>query len=318
MFGDLVIAYLFLGGAGAGACFVLALLSLRTPSFALSDAGGGKPSWEAASLRPLSSYARLFGRAQAVSLAFLLLGTCCLAADLGRFDRAALLFLQPAPTVLSFGAWSLVACIAVAFVVLLAWHSAFRRLGVRGLRVLFLSQALFALFAMVYTGLLLGSLSAVPLWHGAWLPALFVVSSFSCGLALVCASALLGGSGDEFSLLVHGLMTADAAVIIVEFAVLAGLFACASTAGIPEGSGTEAAIAQSMALLTEGDPSRVFWGVFIGVGMVLPLLLEVGMAIFRAKAPLVAIAACACVLVGGFAMRYCFVVAGVHPAIVTM
>lgn len=318
MFGDLVIAYLFFGGAGAGACFVLALLSLRTPSRALSDADSPALSWGSEAFRPAQAYVRLFGRAQATALAFLAVGACCIAGDLGRFDRAIMLLFRPAPTVLSFGSWSLLACVAIASAVLVAWHSAFRALSVRGARALFLTQAVCALFVMLYTGLLLGGLAAVPLWHGAWLPPLFVVSSLSCGLVLVCASALLGGSSEDFSSLLHALMTADAAVIVVEAVVLAGLFASSLSAGLPEGSGTQMALADSIELLTSGPPSQVFWAVFVGIGMALPLSLEMGMALLRAKAPLAMLATCACVLAGGFAMRYCFVIAGVHPTIVTM
>lgn len=317
VFGNLVVAYLFLGGAGAGACFVLSVLALRTPSSALAACDDSSLSWTPARFRPLPSYARLFARGQTTALSFLVLGACCLAADLGRFDKVLLLFVRPAPTVLSFGAWSLTACACLAAAMALAWRSSFRKATVRALRTMALVQAIAAFFTMVYTGLLLGSLAAVPLWHGVWLPALFAVSSVSCGLALVSTVGLLGGSEEFFSLF-RGLMTADAAVIVVEAAVLACLVACAASFGSPEGSGTQAAAEESVALLLGGPLSGMFWLGFVGAGMVLPLALEAGMAALRAKAPLAMVATCGCVLAGGLAMRCCFVAAGVHPAIMTM
>ena len=84
-------------------------------------------------------------------------------------------------------------CAALAVLAGLAWAGLARRWRFAAVRVLQAALALAALAVMLYTGLLLQSLNAVPLWATPWLPALFVLSSLSCGMALVLAACVLAG-----------------------------------------------------------------------------------------------------------------------------
>ena len=51
------------------------------------------------------------------------------------------------------------------------------------------------------------------------------------------------------------------------------------------------------------------------MGLALPLVLEVVLLSDKAKPRGLALAASACVLFGGFVMRFCIVEAGMHPVI---
>ena len=75
MFSELVVCYLFLGGAGAGACLVLSILGILVPRDRLSKGSGRSifVSWE---------YRKLFGFGFAFALVALAAGVLFLFADL--------------------------------------------------------------------------------------------------------------------------------------------------------------------------------------------------------------------------------------------
>lgn len=98
MFGELVTAYLFLAGVGAGgvaAASVADLLLVREPF-------GADVVPDFAEKRPAE---RLVAGVLALSCGALALGAGCLAADLGRIDRVLSLFLTPPATLMNLGAW---------------------------------------------------------------------------------------------------------------------------------------------------------------------------------------------------------------------
>ena len=99
MFGELVTAYLFLAGVGAGgvaAASVADLLFVREPF-------GADVVPDFAEKRPAE---RLVAGVLALSCGALALGAGCLAADLGRADRVLSLFLAPPVTLMNLGAWA--------------------------------------------------------------------------------------------------------------------------------------------------------------------------------------------------------------------
>lgn len=105
MFSELVVAYLFLGGTGAGALLIAAVLMLLADERAVSrgvvvrfrDNGS-------------AAYRRLFVPILVASLVVLVLGTLCLAADVGRLDRILLLAVSSPSNYLVVGFWALLLC----------------------------------------------------------------------------------------------------------------------------------------------------------------------------------------------------------------
>lgn len=321
MLGPLIVCYLFLGGTGAGACLVLAVLGMLAPRELVAMQGvGGRgvgrgPAGAHAVLRPPAPYRRLLAPGYAAALVALALGMVCLLADVGRADRLLLLLTSPALSHVAVGAWSLVVCAALAVLAGLAWAGLARRWRFAAVRVLQAALALAALAVMLYTGLLLQSLSAVPLWATPWLPALFVLSSLSCGMALVLATAQLTGAAFAFATVLGRLAAVDAAVIVLEAAVLAA-FAGTALAGIGGDflvGRTAEALEASAEVLVAGEAAWLFWGGFVLAGLAVPFALDVVLARLRRPRPALALVAAACVLAGGLAMRYCVVEAGMHP-----
>lgn len=144
----------------------------------------------------------------------------------------------------------------------------------------------------IYTGILLSSLGARPLWSSAALGPLFLVSGLSTGAAF---AHLVARDPDEQA----SLLRADNVFLVVELALI-GLILI----GLLTASAVHANAAQ---LLLGGPYTAVFWVFVVGLGILLPLTLQALMASHRIPhtviAPLLVIG-------GGLALRFVIVSAG--------
>lgn len=327
MFGDLIAAYLFLGGTGGGACVVVGVLGL------LVD---GDDARRAARTRFRDGrgrlYGRLFGASLVAALGALGLGTLCLLADVGRPDRVHLLISSSPSTYLVIGAWALIACSAFALGALLVWRGVLA-VGPRPLRLLHGLLTLAGVVTVVYTGLLLASMAAVPLWNSPWLVAVFALSGLSCGLALVLVAALVTNALAVFSTVARRLVRADTLVMAGEALVVALWLASVWWPAAQAGDGataTDQAALVSVLALTEGVLAPWLWLGLGAVGLALPAVLEAlalraprlpsGFGSFGRAAALSAapsagllLAASLCVLVGGACLRFLVIAAATVP-----
>jgi len=143
-----------------------------------------------------------------------------------------------------------------------------------------------------YTGLLLGTLSARPLWNTTVLGPLFLIS----GLSTAAAFMLLFKPG-EFAH--HKLARWDMALIVTELAFIGLFLMTLSTGG---------RVGQTAARDLLGGPwTGAFWGLVVLLGLVVPLLLEI-IEHKRRLRPTVMVSVL--ILVGGFALRWILLVAG--------
>lgn len=349
MLSMLVVLYLFLGGAGAGACTVTSLLALLCPReevcATIQARGGAKALGTAESaaapsgrrmLRAPYAYRRLLVPSFVAALGFLAAGAACLAFDLGRADRITLLLTSPAPTHITVGAWALVVCSACVALLICAWSAAERCWPDAIVRALEGIAIASGIATMLYTGFLLQSLNAVPLWTTFWMPALFALSSLSCGFALALTATQFTESALAFERVVHRMMKLDLAIIALEIAATVGLTIWAlnlmggvdappalwkaydtGAASIDASSPTAAAAAIAAANLLGGKVSHLYWGGFAFIGLLVPLAMEAALLARARKGKklsgVAAVALSACVLFGGFALRFCLVEAGTHP-----
>lgn len=301
MFGELVVCYLFLGGAGAGACLVLSIMGVLVPRdlFLKSFERSIIASWE---------YRKLFGFGFAFALVAFVAGILCLFADLGRADRVLLLLSSPRAVHITIGAYALIFCVLGATLQALIWTRMMQGVNVFFLRLLCVLTAVLSLIVMAYTGLLLQSLRSVPLWHNIWLPMLFILSSLSCGMGLVMGASLLAGLGSVFGSVLRRVAFFDGLVIALEglsaVAFLLTTFSSASETAFL--SGKELAL---------GSNAGLFWAGFVLLGLVVPLALDYQLYSRQPIRPSLGVTSAACVLAGGFMMRYCLIQAGVHPGI---
>lgn len=309
MFGELIVAYLFLAGVGAGgvaAASLADLLLVREPF------GASVPP-DFAEKRPAE---RLVAGVLALSCGALALGAGCLAADLGRADRVLSLFLAPPVTLMNLGAWAVALLTALAAALALARFLYLPWVGRRAVAATEIIACGLAVVVAVYAGLLLQALSGVRLWSSLWVPALFALSAASCGCALLMAGALfVEGDGSVWKA-VRSAARVDAAIIAAEAVAAAGLLAFALGSDHP-------GVRASATSLMHGPAALPWWAAFVACGLAAALAVEVGCLVrghgrsrSAAKAvakayPTAALAlAAALVLVGALGLRAAVVEAG--------
>ncbi len=256
----------------------------------------------------------VLGLLPGLSLALLSLGMLSLFLDLEHkwyVWRLYTAFLPRSP--MSWGAWILVAVypalaatlllrlpapLGRAFPVLARWSAAVLARP-RWVRTLAATDMALGVLLGIYTGVLLSTLAARPLWNSALLGPLFLASGLSSAAAFV---HLVARDRDESVLLAR----ADNRFLLAELALIALLLIGLVT--------TSRVHAEAARLLLGGPLTALFWVGVVGLGIVIPLSIQtlaVGHRVrHTAVAPLM-------VLAGGLLLRIVIVVAGqlshVHP-----
>lgn len=184
--------------------------------------------------------------------------------------------------------------------------------GVKLRRVLAVVGIGLGAFVAVYTGMLLMTAGGVPLWDSPLLPCLFTVSAFDTGVALVEVIAVLLSKKDPLAHRAAALMEKIViGLVVAEVAVLA-LFLGTLMNGDPA-TAAGAAGAASAELLTTGGLATVFWAMVVAAGLALPLVMAVLSLVLnkRETRPLMALGAIGA-LIGGCELRFLILAAGVH------
>lgn len=146
-----------------------------------------------------------------------------------------------------------------------------------------------------YTGVLLSTIRARPLWDSAALAPLFLVSGIAAGAAFYCAFS----SREQQRRLAPGTLTLCGIELLL---VVAFVVSVAGLAG--RGSAVE--------ILLEGGYAVAFWGVVVGLGLVLPALIEGAEYARRHPPALLARAAPYLKLAGAAGLRFVIVAAGLQ------
>lgn len=296
-------AYLFLGGLVAGIMVLTGLWMLRAP---------GKDRSRALSLLPWAAPALLS------------LGMLFLWLDLAnRWNVARFYLTLQVSSPMSWGAWILLGIYPASILLALRMLPAelracpvstlAKRMGATDLGQRFeegfgqlmdwvdghtgpiaLANVLLGAGLGVYTGILLGSLGARPLWSSAILGPLFLISGLSTGAAFMMLYAL---REDERVILGR----ADMALIAVELALI-GLWIM----GLATGG---AATREAVGVILGGPYTAAFWTLVISLGLLAPLAAE-WLELRHGAIP--GRMAAVLVLAGGFALRWILVYAGQH------
>lgn len=300
MFGELVVVYLFLGGAGAGAVAVACLADLAR----VREPFGTSAYAQGPAVEPC---ARLVDYGFAMGFTALFAATVCLVFDLGRADRVLSLFLNPYPTVMTVGSYALAALLAVSAalaLVRLMYVPEVRRWMVVAAEWFALAAAV---VVMVYTGVLLATMGGVPFWESWVLPPLFAASSAACGLAIFILPSAVMDRDIRLGRFVKRLIWADIAIIAVEAAFTAAFLFQTSNDPNP---GAAAGYFELMG----GRQAALWWFGFVVCGMALPLSADIATVAMRSHSRKVVLAAAVLVLAGGLCMRSALVDAGDHRA----
>ena len=305
--GFLIITYLFLGGLSAGAFFVSAVASLV-------QRNGGD-----------AAYTRVARYGAMLAPWPVIIGCTLLIFDLGRWYAFWKLFFHFRWTSpMSIGSWLLIVFSAISLLHFWSWLSEEERIGlVRKLprRLHFLNRDLshyrrqlavagmpFAVGVGIYTGVLLGAVQSRPFWNTNLVAQMFLFSALSSGCAAVTIlTAWRRQEGDTRAL--HLLYLIDIGLMALELFIVVPY--------LIHGELSVQAVKDSLTLILGGPFTMTFWFFFLGLGLLLPLAIEVFEvlpALLKRTAPqfhsgVVAITA-VLVLAGCFLLRYIFVFAG--------
>jgi formate-dependent nitrite reductase membrane component NrfD len=308
--GFLIVNYLFLGGLSAGLFFVSALATLM------------RRNGNAERYLRIARYGALLAPWP------VMLGCLLLIFDLGKWLRFYKLFLHFRWTSpMSIGSWLLLAFNLVSLLYCYSWLTPEQRdwlcskLPKRVASCLFHNHSLaewrnrLALIGMplsvgvgIYTGVLLGAVQSRPFWNTNLVAQMFLFSALSTGSALLIFALSFDSRAIEAGdlRLVYAL---DICFMALEFFIV-----------IPyliHGELSVQAVQDSLELILGGPFTLLFWVFFLLLGLLLPLVIEVweisqallskdGAHYSRKLAATTALL----VMMGGFLLRYIFVVAG--------
>ena len=302
--------YLFLGGLGAGAFVVAALLRQIT-----------------------RGHKKVVAIAMWSAIIFLVVGLGCLLMEVSAPVRAAMLwqsFSNLGSSWMAIGAWLLFAGVVVCGVAAVAntepliailrkrvslSEGAVAKAG----SICSVLGALLAFGVAVYTGVLLMSAPGVPLWNTVWLPALFTVSAMDTGVAFVALLICV------FEPAAHGvskkLETATVCLIVLEAIALVGFLGYALSGGDPlfdtMAPGYAATAAVSAEAWLTGQLALPFWLLLVAIGLVLPLACALAQVLGNPRCGrALGFVGAAGVLVGGCTLRFITLLAGAHVDIV--
>jgi formate-dependent nitrite reductase membrane component NrfD len=257
----MIVLYFFLGGIAGGAYFTAAI----------ADNFGGERD------RKVTAVGYLLALALVIPCGLLLI------ADLGvpsRFLNMLRVFKFWDP--MSIGAWAVGVFGAFTLAsALLSFSTAPARITLR--RRIGLVGTVFGFFLASYTGVLLSS-SALPFWSQARLMgALFLASGASTGMAAISLIMFLEGAspGEGWA----RVKRADRYSMLIELVILALFLALLGSAAKP---------------VLAGHLAPLFWVGLVGVGLIVPLVLDFVGSRTKALAAVSAVL----VLTGGFVLRY--------------
>ncbi|MBN2321269.1 MAG: polysulfide reductase NrfD [Acidobacteria bacterium] len=311
--GLLIVNYLYLGGLSAGVFFVSGLATYLKQN---DGTGDSRIARYGAMIAPWP-----------VSI-----GCIILIFDLGNWQRFYKLFLHfRIESPMSIGSWLLLLFSVVTLINFYAWlpeqkrNVAFLRLSKRirsaerfnidlssWRRPLAAVGFPLSLGVGIYTGVLLGAVQARPFWNTNLVAQLFLFSALSTGCALLLVFLSLNRKSLEDSQ-IRFLYTLDICFIIVELFI--------ALPYVIHGELSVKAVQDSLQLIMGGSYTLAFWVFFLGMGLLVPLALEVWemLPVLRTKSPLkhnklLTASAAFLILIGGYLLRYIFVYAGQKSA----
>ena len=239
------------------------------------------------------------------------LGLGVLVLDLGSpFNFYQLFLTLELSSPMSYGSWIILFFTLLSFGYLYLWlPQAYQKVGQtlqleRWKKRLAMLMPFLSIAVASYTGLLLNA-AVRPIWNAPLLPILFLVSALSTGVAAVIMISNLSPWKRARHKELHVLTKADAGLIILECLIILIM--------IVMGRSSSASELMAFSSLLVGNYVWVFWLLIVGLGLIIPLFME--LMELKGKIPVkwvwpVTISSSFLVLFGGFFVRYVITYAG--------
>jgi formate-dependent nitrite reductase membrane component NrfD len=159
--------------------------------------------------------------------------------------------------------------------------------------------AIFAFAQSIYTGFAVSYVSAIKVWNSAIVPVLFVTCGLTGGLAILLA-IMMGQDSTQIAMLENIIR-----VVLIALAVIIGVYLWNTTY-----SSTSAK--DAVKRLIGGSLAPLFWiGVFL-FGIVIPVVISLSTLGMDKPASAVLITAVISEIIGGLALRFAILKAGVY------
>jgi len=271
-----IAAYLFLAGVGAGSYIMGTVLD-----WAGFETASRLGIW--------------------IGVPAVMLSTLFLFSDLGHPERFFSAFLNAGQSWISRGSIIITLYTGVGIISLL---TALAGIDPGTQRTIQTIGAVLAVGVAMYTGLLIGVVGSRPFWNSPLLPLLFLVSALSTGIGAIFVGTIVWyGINGRIGEAVETLGRLDVLLIVLEMLVVYLYLAISVKRA-----------AASVDLLTRGALSALFWGGFIVVGLVVPLVLEyIALAVSGEMERIIATAVAGVfLLVGGLILRFLVLGAGIR------
>jgi polysulfide reductase chain C len=288
--GWLIVSYLFLAGAGAGAFVSAVACDLLAPDWSKSLARAGSLA-----AGPLVA-----------------IGTACLVFDLeaGLWEPWRQVYLVANPSsMITWGVIILSGFIPIAFLYAAALNEItfVGRYAKKYLLHLEIIGSVLAVATAGYTGVLIAVVNGVPFWNTPLMPVLFSASAMSTGLAV----AMIGAAIIDIRTIktLSNFALGHVIFLAVEGVVLGLLIFMSLT--------RSASAASSAQMLISGVLSPYFWALVVVSGILIPFILSIVEYYEYGEMPKsLVVGADVLVLVGGMSLRALIVFSGQPPQIV--
>ncbi len=158
---------------------------------------------------------------------------------------------------------------------------------------------IFAFAQSIYTGFAVSYVSAIKIWNSAILPILFVVCGISGGLAILLAIMMAGDNAQIVALenVIRGML--------IVFAIILGVYLWNTTY-------SSITAKDSVSRLIRGSLAPLFWiGVFL-FGILIPIAISLSTYFAGEASSALLITAVTSEIIGGLALRFAILKAGVY------
>jgi formate-dependent nitrite reductase membrane component NrfD len=157
---------------------------------------------------------------------------------------------------------------------------------------------IFAFAQSIYTGFAVSYVSAIKVWNSAIVPILFVTCGITGGLAILVAITMAGGG--ELALLENIVR-----IMLIAFAIIVGVYLWNTTY-------SSVAARDAVKRLIGGSLAPLFWvGVFT-FGILIPVAISITTLFAGEAASALLITAVVSEIIGGLALRFAILKAGVY------
>jgi polysulfide reductase chain C len=288
--GWLIVTYLFLAGAGAGAFIAAVACDLLAPDWSKALARAGSLA-----AGPLVA-----------------IGTTCLVLDLeaGLWQPWRQIYLVAnLESMITWGVLILSAFIPLALLYGAALNEITRigRFAKKYLVHIEIAGSIMAVATAGYTGVLIAVINGVPFWNTPLMPVLFTASAMSTGLAV----AMIGAAIIDVRTIktLSNFALGHVIFLSLEGVVLGLLIFMSLTRSVEA--------AESARLLISGPLSPFFWGLVVVLGILIPFVLSIVEYYEYGEMPkALVVGADVLVLMGGMSLRALIIFSGRPPLIV--